>query len=76
MRQWIRSRGPGFRRAYWIRSNCSDETSSGAAVASVWRPIEIEDKDLFPLAARVLTEDALAEVGREMAKRRGAILKV
>jgi hemerythrin-like domain-containing protein len=33
--------------------------------------IAIEDHELFPLAARVLPADALAEVGREMAQRRG-----
>lgn len=35
------------------------------------RHIEIEDQQLFPLAARVLAADQLAEVGREMAERRG-----
>ncbi len=35
------------------------------------RHIEIEDKELFPLAGRVLAPEALAEVGREMAERRG-----
>jgi hemerythrin-like domain-containing protein len=39
------------------------------------RHIEIEDKKLFPLAAQVLAANALAEVGGEMAERRGAILK-
>ena len=34
------------------------------------RHIEIEDKKLFPLAARVLATNVLAEVGREMAERR------
>jgi hemerythrin-like domain-containing protein len=34
--------------------------------------IAIEDRDLFPLAARVLPAETLAEVGREMAERRGA----
>ena len=34
------------------------------------RHIAIEDQELFPLAARVLPAEALAEVGREMAKRR------
>ena len=33
--------------------------------------IEIEDKELFPLAERVLSPDALAKVGEEMAERRG-----
>jgi hemerythrin-like domain-containing protein len=33
--------------------------------------IAIEDTELFPLAARVLAEKELAEVGREMADRRG-----
>jgi hemerythrin-like domain-containing protein len=39
------------------------------------RHIEIEDKKLFPLAARALTTEMLEEIGREMAERRGAILK-
>ena len=34
------------------------------------RHIAIEDRELFPLAARVLPPDQLAEVGREMAERR------
>jgi len=33
--------------------------------------IAVEDHELFPLAARVLAPDQLAEVGREMAERRG-----
>jgi len=39
------------------------------------RHIEIEDRELFPLAARILPAEELAEVGREMAERRGAILR-
>ena len=35
------------------------------------RHIAIEDRQLFPLAARVLPANQLAEVGREMAERRG-----
>ncbi len=35
------------------------------------RHIAIEDQELFPLAARALPADKLAEVGREMAERRG-----
>lgn len=35
------------------------------------RHIEIEDRKLFPLAARALPVETLAEVGREMAERRG-----
>lgn len=35
------------------------------------RHIAIEDTELFPLAAQVLPADQLAEVGREMADRRG-----
>ena len=34
------------------------------------RHIAIEDRELFPLAARVLPPDQLADVGREMAERR------
>jgi hemerythrin-like domain-containing protein len=35
------------------------------------RHIAIEDTELFPLAARALAPSQLAEVGREMAERRG-----
>jgi len=35
------------------------------------RHIAVEDTELFPLAARVLAESELADVGREMAARRG-----
>jgi hemerythrin-like domain-containing protein len=38
--------------------------------------IAIEDMELFPLAARVLRADELAEVGREMADRRGVFTVV
>jgi hemerythrin-like domain-containing protein len=33
--------------------------------------IEIEDRDVFPLAARVLTREQVDQVGKEMAQRRG-----
>ena len=33
--------------------------------------IRIEDREIFPLAAKVVPPEQLAEVGREMAKRRG-----
>lgn len=39
------------------------------------RHIAIEDHELFPLAARVLPPDQLAEVSREMAERRGVRYK-
>lgn len=35
------------------------------------RHIELEDKELFPLAARLLDEKRLQQVGSEMAERRG-----
>jgi hemerythrin-like domain-containing protein len=35
------------------------------------RHIAIEDRELFPLAARILGSEEVAEVGREMAERRG-----
>ena len=35
------------------------------------RHIEVEDKELFPLAARLLDEKQLQQVGSEMAERRG-----
>ncbi len=35
------------------------------------RHIAIEDQQLYPLAGRVLPPEQLAQVGREMAERRG-----
>jgi hemerythrin-like domain-containing protein len=35
------------------------------------RHIAVEDLDLFPAAARVLNEDQIGQIGREMAARRG-----
>ena len=35
------------------------------------RHIAVEDQDLFPAAARVLNEDQIGQIGREMAARRG-----
>ena len=35
------------------------------------RHIAVEDTEIFPLAAKVLSKEKLAEVGREMARRRG-----
>lgn len=35
------------------------------------RHIAVEDSELFPLAGKVLSREQLAEVGREMARRRG-----
>jgi hemerythrin-like domain-containing protein len=40
------------------------------------RHIDVEDKELFPLASRTLSADALNDIGREMAERRGAIRKM
>jgi hemerythrin-like domain-containing protein len=39
------------------------------------RHIALEDQELFPLAARLLPADQLADVGREMADRRGVKTK-
>lgn len=35
------------------------------------RHIAVEDRDLFPAAARVLNDDQIGQIGREMAARRG-----
>jgi hemerythrin-like domain-containing protein len=43
----------------------------GGLRATYARHIALEDTELFPLAARVLDRRQLAEVGREMARRRG-----
>lgn len=39
------------------------------------RHIQIEDREVFPLAGRVLPADQLAQIGREMAERRGVTAK-
>jgi hemerythrin-like domain-containing protein len=47
-------------------------TESLKRLAGIYeRHIAIEDHDIFPLAGSVLPQDKLAEVGREMALRRG-----
>jgi hemerythrin-like domain-containing protein len=43
----------------------------GELRATYARHIAVEDNEVFPLAQRVLSEDQLAQVGREMAGRRG-----
>lgn len=44
-----------------------------ATLRSIYEPhIGIEDRELFPAAGRALSSDALHEIGREMAARRGA----
>jgi hemerythrin-like domain-containing protein len=35
------------------------------------RHIAVEDQDLFPAAARLLNQDQIGQIGREMARRRG-----
>jgi len=42
------------------------------ALRSIYeRHIAVEDSEIFPLAAKVVPQNQLAEVGREMARRRG-----
>jgi hemerythrin-like domain-containing protein len=62
----------------WLREGRLSEQESMelsealSRLASLYaRHIAIEDTELFPLASRVLPADELAEVGREMADRRG-----
>jgi hemerythrin-like domain-containing protein len=62
----------------WLANNGlpPDETNRLAGslqrVAAIYeRHISIEDNEIFPLAAKVVPPEKLAEVGREMAKRRG-----
>jgi hemerythrin-like domain-containing protein len=46
--------------------------SAVSQLAAMYRHhIEIEDRELFPLAQRVLNADQKREIGREMAQRRG-----
>lgn len=39
------------------------------------RHIAVEDRDLFPAAARILNEDQIGQIGREMAARRGVRMR-
>lgn len=62
----------------WLRdgSLSSEETRQLTDVllelqATYQKHIAIEDNEVFPLAAKVVPADKLAEVGREMAARRG-----
>jgi pyridoxamine 5'-phosphate oxidase len=53
-----------------VRSNLSPAEVERMSVA-YGRHIEREERDVFPLAVRVLDGQALAAIGREMATRRG-----
>lgn len=62
----------------WLRSHSlsADETQSLTAslrnLQSIYeKHISIEDNEVFPLAAKVVSAKELAEVGKEMAARRG-----
>lgn len=62
----------------WLTVGTLPEKDSGelsqtlARLAEMYeRHIEIEDRKLFPLAARLLRPDELSAVGHEMARRRG-----
>lgn len=62
----------------WLRDNRlgTDETTQLTSTlnqlrATYERHIAIEDTEVFPLAARVVPPEKLAEVGKEMAERRG-----
>ena len=52
-------------------SLCEMQQALHRLVSRYQRHIAIEDRELFPLAARALPPEQLAEVGREMAERRG-----
>jgi len=39
------------------------------------RHIAVEDRDLFPAAARILSDDQIGQIGREMAARRGVRIR-
>ena len=61
----------------WLASGSLDLVAAGAlrahltALQAIYREhIDIEDRELFPTAARLLSSSQLAEVGREMAARR------
>jgi hemerythrin-like domain-containing protein len=62
----------------WLKENSlgADERAQLSATLNELREIyrshiEVEDNEIFPLAAKVLNAEKLAEVGREMASRRG-----
>ena len=64
-RQWL--------EAGAIASDKLDQLRQALArLSNMYRQhIAVEDQELFPLAARVLVPEQLAEVGQEMAERRG-----
>lgn len=62
----------------WLKENslpASDVASLTETLTALQqtysRHIHIEDHEIFPLAAKILNNDQLKEVGREMASRRG-----
>lgn len=62
----------------WLRDNKLSATDVGLLLTALRalqeiyeRHISIEDTEIFPFAAKVLDGKQLAEVGREMAERRG-----
>jgi len=66
----------------WLEGRKLTAQDNGELVAALARlsrmyarHIAVEDRELFPLAARLLPADQLAEVGREMADRRGVSKK-
>lgn len=61
----------------WLASGSLDPVAAGAlrahlaALQAIYQHhIDVEDRELFPTAARMLSSSQLAEVGREMAARR------
>ena len=61
----------------WLAAGSLDPVAAGAlrahlaALQAIYQEhIDLEDRELFPTAARLLSSGQLAEVGREMAARR------
>jgi hemerythrin-like domain-containing protein len=62
----------------WLRDNKLSDADAELLLTTLRilqeiyvRHIEVEDKEIFPFAAKVLDDQQLADVGREMAERRG-----
>ncbi|MGI8745210.1 MAG: hemerythrin domain-containing protein [Bryobacteraceae bacterium] len=63
----------------WLESGCLEKAEANRLVSLLEcvsgiydRHIAVEDRDVFPLAARVLGREEIAAIGEEMAARRGA----
>jgi hemerythrin-like domain-containing protein len=64
VRRWLRKRGLETEETAKLRGHL-------AALRALYRRhIDVEDRELFPVAARLLSATQIADIGREMAERR------